>query len=464
MPTRLRLFSVLSVMIVLSLLASLNPLGALPASTPTADAATLATGVSASSGVKTTASSVKKVAKAKYKAAVTAKAKAKKKVKVKRTVSVTAKVGNVSATASATAKASASAKAAAKAKASASAKTKAKAKSKATAKAKKLATKKAKAKATKAAKVKAAKKAKKAAKAAAKVKATKAAKAKAAKAPASSTVKAEASKTSTRPGGKPGANNTGVPAGVKLKKHTGDLTITKAGTVIDGLDIHGYVVVKAKNVTIRNSIIRGGNAARPYALVRSDTAGASLTIEDSELVAAHPSPYVDGLRGFNFTARRLNIHGVIDGVHIYGDNVVLEKSWIHNNLHYKNDPNHSDGSHDDGVQIVKGKNVTIRGNHIGAVYNAGIMVGQDSGTVSKLTISNNWLDGGKCTVNLSKKSYAPLKTVTISNNVFGRNVTNPAGDDCAITYAKSTDGGMSLSNNFYGDNSKPAKVFVDKNR
>ena len=45
---------------------------------------------------------------------------------------------------------------------------------------------------------------------------------------------------------KPSAMTTGVPAGTRLKVHRGDLVITKAGTHLDGLDIHGFVVVKAR--------------------------------------------------------------------------------------------------------------------------------------------------------------------------------------------------------------------------
>ena len=50
----------------------------------------------------------------------------------------------------------------------------------------------------------------------------------------------------------PDAGCTGVPAGTVLTP-SGGLTITTAGTVIDGRDITGQVVVNAPNVTIRNT-------------------------------------------------------------------------------------------------------------------------------------------------------------------------------------------------------------------
>ena len=51
-----------------------------------------------------------------------------------------------------------------------------------------------------------------------------------------------------------GRINTGY---ITLTRHRGDLTITAPG-VYDGLDISGYVVIKAPNVTLRRCIVRGG--------------------------------------------------------------------------------------------------------------------------------------------------------------------------------------------------------------
>src|SRR5471032_2131868 len=63
-------------------------------------------------------------------------------------------------------------------------------------------------------------------------------------------------------GDQPGPGNTGVPAGTALKVMDGNLTITTAGATYSGLDIHGFVSVQAPDVTIKDSVIRGGVA--PY--------------------------------------------------------------------------------------------------------------------------------------------------------------------------------------------------------
>src|SRR5699024_10014100 len=90
---------------------------------------------------------------------------------------------------------------------------------------------------------------------------------------------------------------TGVPAGTRLKVHKGDLTITKNGTVIDGLDIRGFVRIKASDVTIRNSVIRGRAYNKDMHLVQASTGGKRIMIQDTEMYSANPSPYIKGIVG-----------------------------------------------------------------------------------------------------------------------------------------------------------------------
>ena len=205
--------------------------------------------------------------------------------------------------------------------------------------------------------------------------------------------------------------------------HEGDLTITTPGTVIDSMDIRGFVRVKATDVTIKNSIIRGKAGLTSYmSLIQSSDLARGLIVQDSELVAAHPSPYVDGIVGKGFTLRRVNIHGVVDQVKITGDNVLVEDSWLHDSLYYLQDPNYNNTpTHDDNIQIQRGNNITIRNNVMEDAHNAGVMITQDAGDVANLTFSGNRADGGACTVNVAEKSYGPINGLTFTNNVFGLN-------------------------------------------
>lgn len=237
------------------------------------------------------------------------------------------------------------------------------------------------------------------------------------------------SRSASRPGGRPGPDNTGVPDGHSLKRHDGDLVITTPGTVIDSMDIRGFVEVKAADVVIRNSVVRGRAVETPKGLVSVWQPEYSVTIEDSELAPIKASPYIDGLRGMNITARRLNIHNVIDSVHLTGGNVLIEDTWMHDNAHFTNDPTWDGGpSHDDNVQIQAGHGITLHHNVMTGTTNAAIMLTQGAGPVSDVVVTDNWLDGGVCTVNIAGAG-APPKGLKFANNRFG---SASASSLCAI--------------------------------
>jgi hypothetical protein len=243
----------------------------------------------------------------------------------------------------------------------------------------------------------------------------------------------------------PGAGNTGVPAGTALTIHQGDLRITEPGTVINGLDVRGMVIVEAPNVTIKNSIVRGRALNGPMALIGNLGGHANLKIVDTELFPSTPSPDVQGIYGYNFEATRLNIHGVIDGIHLTGGNVEIVDSWLHDNLHYLRDPNHGGTpSHDDSIQIQEGSNIRIDGNKFSGAWNSTVQVTQDRGDVANLTFTNNIADGGACSINLAEKRYGPVTGVVISDNSFGRNTRI---DDCAVIAPSSTK--ISMARNYY---------------
>lgn len=250
---------------------------------------------------------------------------------------------------------------------------------------------------------------------------------------------------------RPGPDNTGDLSGVERKVHDGDLIITTAGTVIEHMEINGFVRVEAPNVVIRNSVIKGRNIEKGWALLRVDKEGASVTVTDTELYAAYPSPWIDGVRGANFTLERVNIHDVIDMVHIYGNNVTIKDSWLHDNVHYENDPAwNGNPSHDDSIQIQSGRNIHIRGNHISGAINAGIMLTQDRDMILNVAIDRNYLDGGGCTVNLATKRGL-YEGVSVTNNVFGRTTKHP---NCAIIAPSENHSRLTVYNNFYEDGEK----------
>ncbi|WP_418605339.1 hypothetical protein [Georgenia sp. SUBG003] len=189
----------------------------------------------------------------------------------------------------------------------------------------------------------------------------------------------------------PDETNTGVPAGTQLRP-SDKLEITEDGTVIDGLEISGNVVVEADDVVIRNSriILTTGKIA-----VRVN--GDNFLMEDSEIDGqgrANPAIAYNG-----YTLRRVQIYNVAEGPRITGDDVTIEDSYIHGMV--------QDGdNHTDVVQVMSGSNIVIRGNNLQAynpesgIYgNAAFMFGEDSGPVSDCLVEGNLMNGGNYTVN-----------------------------------------------------------------
>jgi len=154
----------------------------------------------------------------------------------------------------------------------------------------------------------------------------------------------------------PTAACTGVPSGTALTTHDGDLVVSTAGQVIDGRRVTGSVDIRAHDVVIRNSEIRGriindfgGNRYR-------------FTIEDSTVgPASGCSSWGNGAVGVSdYTARRVRIAGFPDGFRVAGSNILIEHSFV--TLCSANPADHSDGIQAYGA--ANGTNIVIRHNTI----------------------------------------------------------------------------------------------------
>lgn len=221
-------------------------------------------------------------------------------------------------------------------------------------------------------------------------------------------------------GGKPSAATTGVPSGTTLTRRDGDMVITKAGTKLDRLDIHGFVIVRADNVKITNSIVRGGVAKDNIGLI-TNYGSKNLIVEDVDLKAAHPSVWLDGIKGSDFTATRVHVVGNVDSVKIQGDNVTVEDSLLENTTYYASDPNQGGGpTHNDNIQIQRGANIRVTGNTIRGSTNFAVLGAASTGNTPNLVVEGNWVDGGHCTIKLQiLGGYS--NTATVRNNKFGPN-------------------------------------------
>ena len=247
---------------------------------------------------------------------------------------------------------------------------------------------------------------------------------------------------------RPSETTTGVPAGTVLKPFNpagAELVITQDGTVLDGLEIYGDVKVRARDVTIRNSRLHGGPGIPASNTGIIDATGdgvVNLVVEDNTIIPDRPSYYRDGIVGHDYTARRNHIQGTNDGLGIFnrpggppGANVTAEGNYIHSLTFWSNDPAHSDGTHNDGIQVQGGENIRIAGNTIvasarpgrgsgpsprGPHAGIGIMLQQNVARLGNVVVERNWVDDGQTSINIDHGKYATI-TVTVAANYLGHN-------------------------------------------
>ena len=192
-----------------------------------------------------------------------------------------------------------------------------------------------------------------------------------------------------------------------LNQHNG------GSRVVEGRHFTGQVTVVADNVTLRDFLITGGQYG-VYNNVFTGNPSTGLRIEDGEIRNSE-----NGLVVSNTVATRLHIHHQgADAVKPFR-NVVLTDSYMHH-LGSISD------SHADGVQMVNGSNVTIRGNYFDMPHdepgynNSQVMIiKSDIGPVSNVTIDGNWINGGGFSVQIIAKN-GPVNDVVITDNRFGR--------------------------------------------
>lgn len=210
--------------------------------------------------------------------------------------------------------------------------------------------------------------------------------------------------------GWPDATNTGVPDGVTLLP-SGDIVVTKAGTVISGLDIKGTVYINADNVTLQNCKVTSAN----YWVVKVQDGVEGATVQDSTLNGVGTGN--DGNHGIMGTGTflRNDIYNVENGITLTGS-AHIEGNYIH-------DLKSSGSPHYDGIQIDGGvSDVVIRGNTIINDYGqtAAIMIDNWFGPISNIKVDGNLLVGGGYTVYSDGQfDGGSITGVSFTNNHMG---------------------------------------------
>jgi hypothetical protein len=196
----------------------------------------------------------------------------------------------------------------------------------------------------------------------------------------------------------------------------GPLTVTTPGAVVTNVDVQGQITIAANNVTVRN--FRAFN-------VTQSPGNSGMVLEDGEVSGNSSTDFnLDGVTWANYTARRLNVHNTFDGLKAMG-NVLIENCWVHDNNFHSGNPAYGAGgyTHNDGVQISTGSNVTIRNNRFERnAGNSAIFIDADQGPISNVTVTGNYLGGGGFTfysvISRSAPQYGVPTGVVVTNNIF----------------------------------------------
>ncbi|MBG0563928.1 right-handed parallel beta-helix repeat-containing protein [Actinoplanes aureus] len=214
----------------------------------------------------------------------------------------------------------------------------------------------------------------------------------------------------------PGAGNTGVPAGVKLKPMTGELIVKKAGTVIDGIDLVGRLSVQADNVTVRRSRITAPpdlpNKGRDeFTVIQQSTSAKGLRMEDCEIDGSQ-IVYRAIMAFSGLHVSRCELRNVGHGVEV-GENYTVEDSWIHSTT-----DGPDDDWHVDGIISGVGKNGLIRHNTIvltGGSLTGAVSIGSSLGAIDNVVIRDNLLAGGNYCVYIEDQEHPATRIQVIDN-------------------------------------------------
>ena len=236
--------------------------------------------------------------------------------------------------------------------------------------------------------------------------------------------------TTPPPGGWPGPDNTGVPAGTTLTPYTGPCTITSART-ISGADVlskcSDALVIQTTGVVIEKSLVPGVWS------IYGDGAS-SVSITDSDVRAGSVS--TAGIWGYNLTARRVDVTG---GQHSFqcNNNCEVTDSWLHDQY------NPDGGSfHNNAFISNGGRNMVIRHNtlHCTSILNSNdggcsgdLSLFGDFDPIDNVTIDNNYLRANNSSISYclyggasSSKPYQATN-VKVTNNVFERGANRKCG-------------------------------------
>ncbi|WP_433380416.1 hypothetical protein ACQPZX_15280 [Actinoplanes sp. CA-142083] len=263
--------------------------------------------------------------------------------------------------------------------------------------------------------------------------------------------KTEATKAPPSRGSFPGAGNTGVPAGAKLKAPSSTvLRVQKAGTVINGVDIRADISVEANNVTIKNSrVITAGEWG---IIQRANVSG--LVVQDSEIRGDGSARLQHGIfnLGGNITVLRTEVSKVTDAITTSAG--LIQDNYLH-------DPAYFDGDHTDMIESDSGpgsgQQLVIRRNTVVNTLDqtSAVALYQDFGVQHDTIIEDNLLAGGGYALYGGAGDKGSAYNVKVVGNVFSREVHPQSGQFGPVAHWDEHGSGNEWRDNVWADTGRP---------
>jgi hypothetical protein len=251
---------------------------------------------------------------------------------------------------------------------------------------------------------------------------------------------APTSSSATTTSGRPSTTTAGVRGSLKP---SGSITVTRAGAVIENVDVQGSITVRANDVTIRNVRVR--SAGHFGINVVQGVHGTLIDHVDIQM-SGDATAAIGGLGdhggshsskpGDNVTVRYSHLHGNGDGI-----KAVNFGLYEHNYIHMRRPAGST--RHIDGIQSSGRSSWTARYNWVDQAYSGGFnsaifvqaYTGSKDVPSKNIIISNNWVNGALYTIQTEdgkNGNSGLLRNIQIGNNVFYRDykygVYRPRGD------------------------------------
>lgn len=240
----------------------------------------------------------------------------------------------------------------------------------------------------------------------------------------------------------PDATNTGVPVGETLTTISGDYHTKKDGEVVANKNITGRLYIDHANV-----IVKCTQVLRMTTVLKTGAKLWNVNLGDRK-----GSGEGSAIKTSNYTLRRANVVGTLDGLKIDG-NVDVQDSFIHNMFYQKDSTQPGGYSHNDGMQMGKGSNVLVKHNtfymwsfkagQVPEVNDGKTPYGDGAGYMTSAIL----IKGQNCAYDISN--------VTIEDNLF-------RGRAAKYIYVLCRTSGVKIINNKWGRESRDYPLLIAK--